>query len=218
MAAGRGRGVRSLVVASRTTCAGLIVLSALAAGGCWGDGEQGVAQQGPSAPVVIVMWEKAAQPPRVLQAERVEQLRNDQGTATHCYGVYLRFALGDGEMTLRAPHAWIDEDSGEITFTPPIHLAGIIEGAPFQGRAAAGRLETDDMVLEMADVEWLHLGQRVQVATLQVQDQWRDRRAERPRGQPAPLSLTAAQAALPPNLRLPPHRRQGLGKDSDAAE
>ena len=169
-------------------------------------------------PVVMVLWEQAGQPPRVLQAARVRQVRAAPDSAqlqTECEEVMLRLPLGDGEMVLTAPQAIIDETKGVIVFTPPIRLAGAVESRPFQGRAWGAQMNTKDMVLTMDEVEWLHNGQRSRVQRLELKDEWRSRIAEMPSGEPAPLVLTAGQSALPFPMELPPFRRQIEGKESD---
>ena len=120
----------------------------------------------------------------------------------------LRVPLGDGEMVITAPQAAMNEADGLITFVPPIHLAGAVEGRPLQGRAQSGSFATDGMVLEMGQVEWLHNGQHLRVERLTVEDDWSSRVAQQPSGRPAPMALTAAQSGLPFPMQLPPFRRE----------
>ena len=159
-------------------------------------------------PVVMVMWEKADTPPRILQAAKVRQEVLDGATLTHCDTVMLRVPLGDGEMVITSPKAVINEGNGFITFDPPIHLAGTVEGRALQGRALAGVFKSKEMALEMVDVRWVHNGQFVDVTKMVLKDDWRSRVAEQPSGKPAPTALNAAQSALPYPMELPKFRRE----------
>ena len=170
--------------------------------------EQEEAAPQTSDPVVMVMWEKAGSPPRVLQAGDVEQQTAGAATVTTFEEVMLRIPLADGEMVITAPQASLNEGDGLITFVPPIHLAGSVEGRPLQGRSRSGAFQTKHMVLTMREVEWIHYGQWFQVATLTLQDDWQSRIAQQPSARRAPFALTASQSALPYPLELPQFRRE----------
>ncbi|TVR43879.1 MAG: hypothetical protein EA402_08565 [Planctomycetota bacterium] len=196
--------------------AGLLLLLLLAS--CWSSLDGPGAVQAAAAPVVLQIWESADMPPRVLVAQRVEQLR-DGLSQTHCFEVVLRIPLRDGELALASPHAIIEEQGGGIiTLMPPIHLSGAVDGWPLQGRARSATLDLGSALCTLDEGVWLHMGQLIEVDQVVVRDEWRERRASRPRSAPAPMTLVASQAALPSPLRLPPWRGASAAGETGAAD
>jgi hypothetical protein len=188
-------------------------LATLALGGCGAPEE--LPAPGADDLVVVHWWdEKKAGPPAYLQAEKVAQGDAEFGKLEFST-VMMRLPGADGVVYVSAPRALYDRGAQEeiILGTDPtrpidgpVRFMGVWNGDLFMGRAAKGVFEEASHRMRLEQVEIASNGLRQRTAWAAITQSQSVPFGELVRLPDAP-ALTAALAALPSPLVLPPMRQ-----------
>ncbi len=166
--------------------------------------------------LVVVHWwdEKKAGPPAYLQADRVAQGDAEFGKLEFS-NVLMRLPGEDGVVYVSAPQATYDRAAKEAIILRadpehpvdgPVRFIGVWGGDVFMGRAAKGVFEESQHRMRLEEVEFTAKGLRQRTAWVALTQNQSVPFGEVTRLSDAP-SLTAALAALPVPLVLPPMRQ-----------
>jgi hypothetical protein len=191
----------------------VVALLALALGGCGAPDD--LPAPGADGLVVVHWWdEKKAGPPAYLQAEKVVQGDAEFGRLEFS-AVMMRLPGEDGVVYVTAPLAVYDRGAKEeITLGAdpqrpvdgPVRFVGLWNGDFFIGRAANGIFEEKSHRMRLEQVEIVSNGVRQRTAWAAITQSQTIPFGELLRLPDAP-ALTAALAALPSPLVLPPIRQ-----------
>jgi hypothetical protein len=199
---------------SRALCALVVAMcTVLVLGGCG----TSAALPAPGADgLVVVHWwdEKKAGPPAYLQADSVAQADMEFGKLDFS-GVMMRLPGEDGVVYVYAPRALYDrgaKDEVILGADPqrpvdgPVRFIGVWNGDPFMGRAAQAVFEEAKHRMRLDQVEITAKGLHQRTAWAAITQSQSVPFGELVRLPDAP-ALTAALAALPSPLVLPPMRQ-----------
>jgi hypothetical protein len=186
---------------------------ALALGGCGAPDD--LPAPGADGLVVVHWWdEKKAGPPAYLQAESVAQADMEFGKLDFS-GVMMRLPGDDGVVYVFAPRAVYDRGAADeiiLGADPqrpvdgPVRFIGVWNGDLFMGRAARAVFEEAKHRMRLDQVEIAAKGLRQRTAWAAITQNQSVPFGELVRLPDAP-ALTAALAALPSPLVLPPMRQ-----------
>jgi hypothetical protein len=195
-------------------CVGFAALGmALLMSGCGAPDE--LPAPGADGLVVVHWWdEKRAGPPAYLQAEKVAQQDAEFGKLEFS-AVMMRLPGAEGAVYVTAPLARYDRGATEeITLGAdpqrpvdgPVRFVGLWNGEFFMGRAAKGIFEEKTHRMRLDDVELVGSGVRQHFAWAAITQAQAVPYGGTKRLADAP-ALTAALAALPSPVVLPPIRQ-----------
>jgi hypothetical protein len=186
---------------------------ALVLGGCGAPDD--LPAPGADGLVVVHWWdEKKAGPPAYLQAESVAQADMEFGKLDFS-GVMMRLPGDDGVVYVFAPRAVYDRGAADeiiLGADPqrpvdgPVRFIGVWNGDLFMGRAARAVFEEAKHRMRLDQVEIAAKGLRQRTAWAAITQNQSVPFGELVRLPDAP-ALTAALAALPSPLVLPPMRQ-----------
>jgi hypothetical protein len=189
------------------------VFVAFALGGCGAPDD--LPAPGADGLVVVHWWdEKKAGPPAYLQAESVQQGDAEFGKLAFSQ-VMMRLPGEDGVVYVTAPRAVYDRGSKEeiiLGADPerpvdgPVRFMGLWNGDFFIGRAAKGVFEEKTHRMRLEQVEIIAKGVRQRTAWAAITQNQSVPFGELVRLPDSP-AITAALAALPSPLELPPIRQ-----------
>jgi len=205
------------VASSTFWCAPCALVAALvtlvALGGCGAPDD--LPAPGADGLVVVHWWDETkAGPPAYLQADSVAQGDAEFGKLEF-RGVLMRLPGQDGVVYVSAPWALYDRGAkdeiilGEEPGRPvdgPVRFIGVWNGDLFMGRAAKGVFEEASHRMRLEEVEFTTKGLRQRTAWAAITQSQSVPFGELTRLADAP-ALTAALAALPFPLVLPPMRQ-----------